>query len=384
MLRSGPRIRGDAISTDFTADPAAIAKLGALAGRAGHAAGLYAAQATIGPSEWGEGLLNLLAKPLDQWQALFTTNTSRAQSLADAYDTSLVAVAKLYRETDHEAAAKADRSYPEAHSERVDADHVVSPETAAAFTDFDNAALNPRTGEEYPGSLVPSEDAFGGWNIEVQKIADKIFGGAAISGPVRGLLTKIVGTDLLEGIEKFVVGDWDGLLQQGMVFEDTGLAFGKIKQNIDRGRLGIQDRWTGHAGEAARAWLTNYSYACAAQAKFCTEAGWKIKNFARAAYDGMQVLDLALESLLDAVLGKVLKLGKALEGALLGIVGLSEGESLRTAIAGIMSEVTPLRNAVDALTTLAHSVAGIAELVAGNGEVAMQTWPGEPYKHPGT
>ncbi|MCR6490792.1 hypothetical protein M8542_49190 [Amycolatopsis sp. OK19-0408] len=384
MLRRGPRIRGDAISTDFTADPAAIAKLGALAGRAGHAAGLYAAQATIGPSEWGEGLLNLLAKPLDQWQALFATNTAKAQTLANAYDTSLVAVAKLYRETDHEAAAKADRSYPEAHSERVEADDVASPETAAAFTDFDNAALNPRTGEEYPGSLVPGEDALGGWNIEVQKIADKIFGGAAISGPVRGLLTKIAGTDLLTDLEKFVAGDWDGLLQQGMVFEDTGLAFGKIKQNIDRGRLGIQDRWTGHAGEAARAWLTDYSYACAAHAKFCTEAGWKIKNFARAAYDGMQVLDLALESLLDAVLGKVLKLGKALEGALLGIVGLSEGESLRTAIAGIMSELTPLRNAVDALTTLAHSVAGISELVAGNGEIAVQTWPGEPYKHPGT
>jgi hypothetical protein len=329
-------------------------------------------------------LINLLAKPLDQWQALCLANDRKAESLADAFDTALVAVAKLYRETDHEAAAKADRSYPDAHSERIAADDVVSPETAAAFTDFDNASLNPRTGEVYPWSFTPAEDAFGGWNIELQRIADKIAGGAAISGPVRGLLTKIIGTDLLTFVEKLVTGDWDLLLRQGMVFEDTGLAFGKIKQNIDRGRLGIQDRWTGHAGEAARAWLTDYSYACAAHAKFCTDAGWKIKNFARAAYDAMQVLDMALESLLDAVLGKVLKLGKALELALLGIVGLGEGESVRQAIAGVLAEATPLRAAIDTLTALAHSVASVSELVAGNGEIAAQAWPGEPYKHPGT
>jgi hypothetical protein len=181
-----------------------------------------------------------------------------------------------------------------------------------------------------------------------------------------------------------VTGDWNLLLQQGMVFEDTGLAFGKIKQNIDRGRLGIQERWTGHAGEAARAWLTDYSYACAAHSKFCTEAGWKIKNFARAAYDAMQALDIALESLLDAALSKVLKLGKALELALLGIVGLSDGESVRQAIAGVLAEASPLRAAIDGLTALAHTVASVSELVAGNGEIAAQTFPGEPYKHPGT
>ncbi len=373
------------ISTDFTADPDAIQKLAALAGRAGSAAGLYAAAANEGPNAGGEGvLINLLAQPLDQWQALCLANDRKAASLADAYDIALVAVAKLYRTTDHEAAEKADRSYPDAHSERVDADDVVSPETAAAFTDFDNASLNPRTLEPYPGSLNPSEDAFGGWNIELQRIADKIAGGASISGPVRGLLTKIIGTDLLTFVEKLVTGDWDLLLRQGMVFEDTGLAFGKIKQNVDRGRLGIQERWTGHAGEAARAWLTDYSYACAAHAKFCTEAGWKIKNFARAAYDAMQALDIALESLLDAVLGKVLKLGKALELALLGIVGLSDGESVRQAIAGILAEVSPLRAAIDTLTALAHTVASVSELVAGNGEIAARTWPGEPYKHPGT
>jgi uncharacterized protein YukE len=169
-----------------------------------------------------------------------------------------------------------------------------------------------------------------------------------------------------------------------MVFEDTGLAFGKIKQNIDRGRLGIQDRWTGHAGEAARAWLTDYSHACAAHAKFCTDAGWKIKNFARAAYDAMQALDIALESLLDSALSKVLKIGKALELALLGIVGLGDGESVRQAIAGILAEASPLRAAIDTLTALAHSVASVSELVAGNGEIAAQAWPGEPYKHPGT
>jgi uncharacterized protein YukE len=327
----------------------------------------------------------MLAAPLDRWQELGVTNGRKAESLAHAYDTSLVAVAKLYRETDHEAAAKADQSYPDAHSERVAPDDVASPETTAAFTDFDDASRNPRHPElEYTGPDNPSEDALGGWNIELQRIADEIAGGASISGSVRGLLTKLIGIDLLTVVEKLVAGDWDGLLRQGMVFEDTGLAFGKIKQNIDRGRYGIQERWTGHAGEAARAWLTDYSYACAAHAKFCTEAGWKIKNFARAAYDAMQALDIALESLLDAGLGSVLKIGKSLELVLLGISGLSDGESLRQAIAGIMTEVTPLRSAIDALTALAHTVASVSEMVAGNGEIAAKAWPGEPYKHPGT
>ena len=375
---------GITIGTDFRADPDAIGKLAVLLGRAASAAGLYAAAAQ-GPSELGEGLLGMLAAPLDRWQELGVANDRKAQSLADACDTTLVAVAKLYRETDHEAAAKADRSYPEALSERVTADDVASPETAAAFTDFDNASSNPRHPElPYTTPDNPAEDAFGGWNIELQRIADKIAGGASISGPVRGLLTKLVGMDLLETIEKLVAGDWNALLVQGMVFEDTGLAFGKIKQNIDRGRFGIQERWTGHAGEAARAWLTDYSYACAAHAKFSTEAGWKIKNFARASYDAMQALDIALEALLDATLSKVLKLGKALELTLLGIVGLSDGESVRQAIAGILAEVSPLRNAIDGLTALAHTVASISELVAGNGEIAAQSWPGEPYKHPGT
>ena len=218
----------------------------------------------------------------------------------------------------------------------------------------------------------------------MQRIADEIAGGASISGSARGLLTKLVGVDLLTVVEKLVAGDWDALLRQGMVFEDTGLAFGKIKQNIDRGRYGIQERWTGHAGEAARAWLTDYSYACAEHAKFCTEAGAKIKNFARAAYDAMQALDIALEGLLDALLGKILKLGKALELFLLGIAGLGDGESVRQAIAGIMTEVTQLRTAIDTLNMVAHTVASISELVAGNGEVAAKAWPGEPYKHPGT
>ncbi|WP_326953570.1 hypothetical protein [Amycolatopsis sp. NBC_01286] len=294
-------------------------------------------------------------------------------------------MAKLYRETDHEAAAKADAAYPDSLSERVAPDDVASPETAASFTDFDNASRNPRHPElEYTGPDNPGEDAFGGWNIEVQRIADDIAGGASISGAARGLLTKLVGIDLLTVVEKLVAGDWDALLRQGMVFEDTGLAFAKIKQNVDRGRFGIQERWTGHAGEAARAWLTDYSHACAEHARFCTEAGQKIKNFARAAYDAMQALDIALEGLLDALLGKVFKLGKALEMFLLGIAGLGDGESVRQAIAGIMTEVTPLRTAIDALNTLAHTIASISELVAGNGEIAAKAWPGEPYKHPGT
>lgn len=374
---------GFTISTDFRADPAAIGKLAALLERAGSAAGICAATANSGPNAAGEGLLGNLAAPLDRWQALCLANSRRAESLAHACDTTLVAAAKLYRETDKAAAEKADRSYPDALSERVKPDDVTDPGTAAQFTDIENASLNPRTNEPYPWSFQPSEDAFGGWNIELQRIADKIAGGAAISGPVRGLLTKVVGVDLLALVEKLVAGDWDALLAQGMAFEDIGTAFKRIKQNVDRGRYGIQEAWTGHAGEAARAWLTDYSYACAAHAKFCTEAGWKIKNFARAAYDAMQALDIALEGLLDALVGKVLKLGKALELGLLGIVGLADGESLRQAIAGILAEVSPLRSAIDALTALAHTVASISELVAGNGEIAAKSWPGEPYKHPG-
>ncbi|OXM64602.1 MULTISPECIES: hypothetical protein [Amycolatopsis] len=290
----------------------------------------------------------------------------------------------MYASTDRRAAAALDRTYPDALSERIDADDVAAPETAATFTDFDDASRDPRHPElEYTGPDNPSEDAYGGWNIELQKISDKIFGAASVSGSVRGLLAKLIGIDLLTVVQKLVAGDWDALLRQGMVFEDTGLAFGKIKQNIDRGRYGIQELWTGHAGEAARAWLTDYSYACAAHARFCTEASWKIKNFARAAYDAMLALDIALEALLDSGLGAVLKIGSRAKAVLMGIIGLADGESIRQAIAGIMTDATALGTAVDALNALAHTVQSIAEMVAGNGEIAAQAWPGEPYRHPG-
>lgn len=373
-----------AINSKFKADPGAINGLAGLTGRAANAAQLYAAALTNGPNELGEGLLGKLAAPLDRWQELGVANSRQAETLALAYSASLQAAAKLYAGTDVRAAEAIDRTYPGALSERVDAGAVASPGNATSFTDFENASRNPRHPDlPYTGPDNPGEDAFGGWNIELQRISEKLAGGASVAGAVRGFLTKLVGTDLLTVVEKLVVGDWDGLLKQGMAFEDAGIAFGKIKQNIDRGRYGIQELWTGNAGEAARAWLTNYSYACGAHAKFCTEAGWKIKNFARAAYNAMLALDIALDALLDAGLSSLLKLGKKLEAALLGLVGLGDGESLRQALAGIMAEVSGLRTAIDACNALAHTIQSIAEMVAGNGEIAAQSWPGQPYRHPG-
>src|SRR2546430_17099431 len=105
MIRFVRRIRGITISTGFNADPAAIGKLAALLERAGSAAGLYAAAAQ-GPNEAAEGLLGMLAAPLDRWQALGIANDRKAETPAHTCDTTLGALAKMYRTTDPEAAGK--------------------------------------------------------------------------------------------------------------------------------------------------------------------------------------------------------------------------------------------------------------------------------------
>jgi hypothetical protein len=368
------------VINDFKADKDAIEQLAKLAGRAGSAAGLYAAAAT-GPNEWGEGLLGMLAAPLDRWQELGVSNDRRAETLAHGYDASLGDAVKLYSRIDEHAAAALDKAYPDAHSERVSADDVAAPETAAAFTDFDDAAKNPRHPElAYTSPDNPSADSITGWNIDVQKMSEKLVGSVSIAGYLRDLLKKAIGVDPFAEVEKLVTGDWTALLVQGMVFEDTGLAFGKIKQNIDRGRYGIQERWQGHAGEAARAWLTDYSYACAAHAKFSTEAGWKIKNFARSAYDAMLALDIAVDALLDSGLASLLKKG---ESVVIGVISIVRGESAQQTLGAVMAAWTPLADAIDAIVALTHTIQSVAEMVAGNGEIAAQSWPGEPYRHPG-
>lgn len=369
---------------NLKADVESIGRLATLMGRAGYAASTFASANTgAGPNELGEGLLGMLAGPLDRWQALGLANCQRAATLADLCDAALVEAAKYYVAADDAAEARLDGAFPAAASQRVPREQVSAPETAGDFSDVEDAWRDPHDPEfRYTAPPEPAENAGRGWDFDLDGEVDKLTGAASVAPYVRDLLRWLVGWDPFTAISTLVAGDWKGLMRQGSVFEDTAIAFGRIKQNVDRGRYAIQDKWDGNAAAALENWLAAYSQACADQAKFCVDAGWKIKNFARSAFHAFQALNIALDTLIDAVLDALLK-GRGLGPAVGGVVNAIRGEGPKSVFAAVVCSVLPIADILDQVRMVAHGIQSAAEMVAGNGEVAERAWPGEPYRHPG-
>lgn len=368
---------------NFKVDPPSVSALAKLMGRAGAAASIFAAANNgAGPSELGEGLLGMLAGPLDKWQALGLSNCQRASTLADQCDSALVEAAKFYVATDAAEEARLDSKYPAATSQRVGGATVTAPETAGGFTDWEDAWRDPHNPEfPYTAPPEPRDNDGRGWDFDLDGEIDKLTGAASVAPYVRDLLKWLVGWDPFAAVTTLVAGDWKGLMRQGSVFEDTATAFGRIKTNVDRGRYAIQDRWDGNAAAALENWLAAYSQGCADHAKFCLEAGWKIKNFARSAFHAFQALNVAMDSLIDSVLEALLKV-KGMGAVVGGVVNVIRGEKPEKAFAAVVYSVLPIADLLDQVRMLAHSIQSAAEMVAGNGEVAAAAWPGEPYRHP--
>ncbi|GAA4412521.1 hypothetical protein GCM10023148_06280 [Actinokineospora soli] len=348
-----------------------VAKLGLLVGRAASAARLFAAQNyRSGPNELGEGLLGMLAAPLDRWQALAETNTARAADLAAACADELQRAAAHYEKTELANLKLADAHYPAATSPKLTPGEVIAHASTGDFGDWESASADPRDpNSKYSGPPAPTElDATEGWPTDLEEKVERLTGATSVATHVRALLRQIVGLDPFDLITTLVSGDWKLLMTQGMIFEDTAIAFTRIKENITRGCYAIQDTWEGNAASAAENWLMAYAKAAGAHAQFSRDAGWKIKNFARAAYHGFVALNIGVDALLDSVVDLL-------------FLGPLKGNPLKGAGA-VVAAYEAVADIADGLRSLAHLVQAAAEVVAGNGEVAASTWPAQPYDHP--
>jgi uncharacterized protein YukE len=365
----------------FKVNDGDVAKLGQLMDRAGSAATLFAGyNRGSGPNELGEGLLGMLAAPLDRWQALAEANTSKAANLGTACGKELRATAAFYRTTDTAAETRMDAGYPYAASRKLLPGEVVAPDGAGDFSDWEDAAADPRDpSRKYAGPPPPTEP-LDGWPVGIEELLDRLSGLSSVAGHVRDFVVKVAGGDPFNVIVTLVSGDWKLLMTQGMTFEDTAVAFERIKQNVARGSYAIQDSWEGNAASAAENWLADYYYAAGAHATFSRDAGWRIKNFATSAYHAFVALNIAVDALLDAVFDALLIGAGPVVG---GVISIFRGENPLLAIASVLGAYKHVTDAIDVLLALAHTVQSVAEMVAGNGEIAAQSWPGEPYDHPG-
>lgn len=371
----------------FYVQPSAVDGLSTLVTRNAGGAQLFASYNNgSGPNELGEGLLiNLCAQSLDRWQQLAEDNSRRGADLLAGCGEQLRQAAVFYEKTDRELAGKLDNTYPPGGGAApLEPGQVRAPDSASDFTDWENPSSNPRDpGREYQGPPQPTEaDAAGsGWDIDLEGEVDRVTGAVSLARQIRDLLKAILGFDLVDVVVTLITGNWEMLLYQAMCVEDLDPGFTRIRENLDRGRFAVQDRWDGNAAGAAEVWLLNYGLAADELATFGREAGWKMKNFAHAAYHQFQALNIAIDFLIDTLLDVALAAGGGLIG---GAISILRGENPIEAVGSVVSAYSQVSTILDGLRFLGHEFVSIAELVAGNGEIVARSWPSNPggYHHP--
>ncbi|WP_460395300.1 hypothetical protein [Actinophytocola sediminis] len=339
-----------------------------------------------GPNELGEGLLiNLCAQALDRWQQLAEDNSQRGAHLLAGCGAQLKEAAKFYVDEDREVAGRLDEAYPHGGGAApLEPGQVRAPDSAGEWTDWEDPSSNPRDPSRvYQGPPQPTEaDAAGsGWDIDLEGEVDRVTGAVSLARQIRDLLRAILGFDLVDVVVTLITGHWEMLLYQAMCVEDLDPGFTRIRENLDRGRFAVQDQWEGNAAGAAEVWLLNYGLAADELATFGREAGWKMKNFARAAYHQFQALNLAIDFLIDTLLDVALAAGGGMIG---GAISVLRGENPIEAVGSVVSAYSQVSTILDGLRFLGHEFVGIAELVAGNGEIVARSWPSNPseYVHP--
>lgn len=371
----------------FYVDAAAVAGLSALVTRNGGGAQLFANyNKGSGPNEFGEGvLINLCAQSLDRWQQLARDNSQRGADLLLGCGHQLEHAAELYAGVDHEYAAKLDATYPHGGGAApLEPGQVRAADSAGEFTDWENPSSNPRDpSKEYQGppTLGEADAAGSGWNIDLEGEVDRVTGAVSLARQIRDVLRAILGLDPFDVALTLIAGHWELLLYQARCVEDLDPGFTRIRENLDRGRFAVQDRWEGNAAGAFEVWMLNYCLAADELATFGREAGWKMRNFAEAAYHQFQALNIAIDFLIDLVLDLVLAGGGTMIGGALSVL---RGENPIEAIGSIVAAYGQVSTILDAIRVLGHELVSISDVVAGNGEAVARSWPTNPseYVHP--
>lgn len=372
----------------FRVDPDALAQLSAQVGRQGECAQGYVDYELPDKgflAEAQEGILFTIWSGLDRWQELGRSNTAQGAELATAAGEGLHHAAVLYRELDLFQAARLDDTYgPGASYTRIeppDAELAGRLEQLLGggrgpfedVVDLDEFRPGHRSDSDLERELLRTGE-------ELSAKAEQIMGLASYFGQYRALLKDILGFDPWEEVAKVAIGDWKALTDEGLDFAAVANTFDGIQQNLDHGRLAIQDEWTGVAASRALAWLERYSSACAGHAEFMRAAGNEILHLARGVYHRYAAfsgtLDAAVDSFIDAMVKGPISAGVG------QVIALARGENPLEVFGGVILAFGKVSEAAGEIMALVHAFLGIVETVAGMGDAATASWPPRPYEHP--
>ncbi len=375
--------------SSFYVEPGAVSGLALLVLR--NAEGMHGHHELIcrsAPSDWSEGvLLNLIAPKLDELQERAKVDTGRAASLLATCGAELEAGAAYYSDADNKAKlAVEDAKYPYEGVEprELDKRDVADPGGAERFDDAEPLDRDPRQPDRsvgpgpYPLPEPTEQDAAGeGWNLRLEQVISRLTGAASMAGHVRGLLRHILGVDPFEEVTRFVAGDWDPAMRNGMAIQNLGQVGSWLATNVERGLYAVQDRWTGNAADAAAAWLQQYTAAARGLALWGAQAGFSVQNFASTAYHAYEAMEGYINLIIDILIDVVAKIPAVIGGGIT-MVNAESFEEMMDAMASIMLAWRGLSTVIDSLIARAHEFIGIASNHSdGMRPVAATTWPPE-------
>lgn len=364
----------------FVVDPPSVAGLGRLVSRSGEAIGVFVQELEYRrPEGYQEGLLGLLNEPLNQVQRVGEANTRHGADLAGASGAEFKKLAEYYVRVDRATAVELDGKYPGATPTRIDKDDVVAPD--ATFDEGRDPASDPANpSKPYPGvPKEPDEKAVAeGWPVDMEQQLDELLGRCSVAQHVRDLMRALTNRDVFDELTRLVGGDWSNLYRQGQAFEDTAYAYSIVKENVDRGRYLVQDKWDGNAANAAETFLAEYSAACQGHVEFMTEVAGQIKKFASAAYHAVSALTILLDTLLDTLVDLLTYDAGSFIG---GAISILRGQNPLHVIVSVMFSVSQISTVIDAVRAAAHVVVSGLQVLVGNGEVVAKLWPCMPYDH---
>jgi uncharacterized protein YukE len=383
----------------FFVRPEAVDGLAGLVRKQGDGAGDFnqAFRNSIVPSGDGEGLLALIWPKLDGWQHNTRNHLGIAFNWGVSGGDALHCAAVWYRDTDRAKVAELDRQLREMGVERVGRDEVRDPASAGTFRQVAPV--------DYPGPDPEKITDPAWWPVKTQKTVEEIVDLGGALGDVAGFIEDLTGVDVFQLAARAVIGDWSALQEQAVLFRDAESGFADIAANLNQGRYGIQDQWTGRAADAAKDWLDKYHAACLDLSGYCGAAGDAIEGLARAAYHLMQELKHGLGALVDIVLmiytrgaATAAKSGKKNLEFILEIIDIiAEGKNLwkvlikgdaKQLVALVMAAIDQagvIRTIISSILALAHQFElgrAIGEATSATARnIELPSWP-FTYDHP--
>ncbi|MBB4747788.1 hypothetical protein [Actinoplanes lobatus] len=319
-----------------------------------------------------QGWLMLFARPHEKAYEQMTTALSRIQELSRSAATQVNMAQVEYSQTDLEAAAALDGSYPGAADPNVLANSITQerlqlPASHESFSDVGNPADH----------LVAPKDANAEfWSIN--PLADLISPFAWL----RQAAIWVFNHDPFEYWTEKFSGDWPSYIEAGVAMRKAGEAAGAIGDNLAAGAVAVPSVWRGNAAEG----FQDYELRLATGARSLQETGNRLGDLYNQAAD-------AVKNIYDVVAGLMMKL---LDILLMISVGLAAGTATFYTFAGaVVGFSVALSYAVYAWQVydkiakvygdgeaIIKAIAAAIDAVEASAHITNMAKL-EPYRHPG-